>query len=77
MDHTFTVHGVTLNMDEMYKVYDFYRICDLADRLIEIHPRLTEEKAMEIASEAYVAEPCNEDDFYENLDDILEREGVK
>ena len=77
MDHTFTVHGVTLNMYEMQQVHDFYRICDLADRLVGYCRNLTQEKAMEIAAEAYSEEFGNEDDFYANIDDILEREGVK
>lgn len=77
MDHTFTVHGVTLNVYEMKQVHDFYRICDLADCLVGYYRNLTPEKAMEIAYEAYEDEFCNEDDFYANIEDILEREGVK
>ena len=77
MDHTFTVHGITLNMEEMRQIHDFYRICDLSDFLVKWYPSLTAEKAMSIAAEAYAEEFGNDDDFEANLQDILEREGVK
>jgi hypothetical protein len=49
-EFTFEIKGVTLNMDEMYKVHFWFNIYNTAEYLLENYPQLSEDEAVRLAS---------------------------
>lgn len=72
-EFTFEIKGVTLDMDEMYKVHTWYCIYNIAEYLLGKYPEIDKDRAVYLASAAHDLVICHdyeEDDaIYEVLND--------